>query len=62
MTQLLLRRLLVCMLGIASLGGSAAEPPAGFMPLFNGRDLAGWRGRPHFDPATESEGTAEERT
>jgi hypothetical protein len=35
--------------------------PAGWTALFNGRDLAGWRGRPHFDPAKEAEGTAAER-
>jgi len=40
----------------------AAEPTAGFTPLFNGRDLAGWRGRPHLDPAKEAEGTPEERS
>jgi hypothetical protein len=40
---------------------AAAEPPAGFTPLFNGKDLAGWRGRPHFDPAKDAEGTPEER-
>jgi hypothetical protein len=41
---------------------SAAEVmPAGWAALFNGRDLAGWRGRPHFDPAKEADGTAEER-
>jgi len=28
----------------------AAEPPAGFTALFNGQDLAGWHGMPHFDP------------
>jgi hypothetical protein len=42
----------------------AAQPevaPAGWTALFNGRDLAGWRGRPHFDPAKEAEGTPEER-
>ena len=39
----------------------AEEPPAGFVALFNGRDLAGWRGRPHLDPRKEAEGTAAER-
>ncbi len=28
----------------------AAEPPEGFRPLFNGQDLTGWHGMPHFDP------------
>ena len=27
----------------------ATEFPAGFTSLFNGRDLSGWRGRPHLD-------------
>jgi hypothetical protein len=26
------------------------EPPKGFKALFNGKDLAGWHGMPHFDP------------
>jgi hypothetical protein len=38
-----------------------AVAPAGWTALFNGRDLAGWRGRPHFDPVKEAEGTPEER-
>ncbi len=28
----------------------APKPPEGFTPLFNGRDLTGWHGMPHFDP------------
>jgi len=40
---------------------SPAAAPAGFTALFNGTDLAGWRGRPHFDPRKEAEGTPEER-
>jgi len=39
----------------------ATAAPAGFTALFNGGDLAGWRGRPHVDPRKEAEGTAEER-
>jgi len=39
----------------------AAAPPAGFTALFNGRDLSGWRGRPHLDPARDADGGAEER-
>jgi hypothetical protein len=36
-------------LGIAA---PATEPmaPDGFTPLFNGRDMSGWHGMPHFDP------------
>ncbi|MDP6443334.1 MAG: DUF1080 domain-containing protein [Pirellulaceae bacterium] len=26
------------------------DPPDGFRPLFNGADLNGWHGRPHYDP------------
>jgi hypothetical protein len=29
---------------------AAAEAPEGFRPLFNGTDLSGWHGMPHFDP------------
>jgi len=28
----------------------AAEPPRGFTALFNGKDLTGWHGMPHYDP------------
>ena len=36
-------------------------PPAGFTTLFNGRDLTGWRGRPHLDPRVEASWGDEER-
>lgn len=29
---------------------SAAEPPEGFRAIFNGSDLSGWHGMPHFNP------------
>ncbi len=29
---------------------SAPPPPKGFTALFNGKDLTGWHGMPHFDP------------
>lgn len=29
---------------------SQAEVPEGFTPIFNGKDLTGWHGKPHFDP------------
>src|SRR5208282_775130 len=34
----------------AVLRAVADEPPEGFGKLFNGKDLAGWHGMPHFDP------------
>jgi hypothetical protein len=38
-------------LGLVAVGANAvAQPPQGFESLFNGRDLTGWHGMPHFDP------------
>ena len=37
------------------------QPPAGFTALFNGKDLAGWHGRPHFDPRKVAAMSDEER-
>ncbi|MCE9612413.1 MAG: DUF1080 domain-containing protein [Chthoniobacter sp.] len=39
----------------------AAEPPAGFTALFNGRDLTGWRGGDTFDHRKVLEATPEMR-
>ena len=39
----------------------AADPPAGFIALFNGRDLSGWYGLPHTDPRALAKMSAEER-
>lgn len=50
--------LMVAMAGITWAGEAARE---GFVPLFNGRDLAGWRGRPHLDPREDARGGAAER-
>ena len=50
--------LMVAMAGITWAGEAA---PEGFVPLFNGRDLAGWRGRPHLDPREDARGGAAER-
>ncbi len=36
-------------------------PPAGFEPLFNGVDLDGWHGMPHFDPRKLAAMSEEER-
>src|SRR5436190_8037025 len=42
--------LLTALLGFTSISISfAANPPAGFVALFNGRDLSGWRGGSTFD-------------
>ena len=35
---------------VVSSSFSVAETPEGFRPIFNGKDLAGWHGMPHFDP------------
>lgn len=36
-------------------------PPAGFTALFNGKDLSGWHGMPHFDPYKLAALSEEER-
>jgi hypothetical protein len=40
----------------------AGEPPKGFTALFNGKDLTGWHGMPHFDPRKLAEMSDEERS
>jgi Domain of Unknown Function (DUF1080) len=40
---------------------SAAEIPEGFRPLFNGQDLSGWHGMPHFDPRELAAMSTEDR-
>jgi hypothetical protein len=47
-----LRTALVVASIVAAAAARAADPqtPAGFTPLFNGKDLSGWHGTPHFDP------------
>lgn len=40
----------------------AADAPEGFRPLFNGTDLEGWHGMPHFDPRKLAELPETERT
>ena len=41
--------------------GSSAEDGAAFTPLFNGKNLDGWHGRPHFNPTKLAEMPEEER-
>jgi hypothetical protein len=45
---------LAAILGTPPAGNAADHnrPPEGFVALFNGKDLAGWHGMPHFDPRT----------
>ena len=40
---------------------SAAEVPEGFQAIFNGQDLTGWHGMPHFDPRDLAKMTPENR-
>lgn len=39
----------------------AADVPDGFQPIFNGKDLTGWHGMPHFDPRKLEAMSEEER-
>ena len=41
--------------------GGAVDPPEGFRALFNGTDLSGWHGMPHFDPRQLAAMSDEER-
>jgi hypothetical protein len=36
-------------------------PPEGFTPLFNGKDLTGWHGMPHFDPYKLAQASEDDR-
>ena len=35
---------------VLPLRADETKPPAGFTAIFNGKDLTGWHGMPHFDP------------
>jgi hypothetical protein len=56
----------VAVLLAGAVSASAAEPPAGFKSLFNGKDLTGWEGNPDFwsvqDGAITGKTTAEKPT
>ena len=46
-----LRLVAALFVGLAlSITAGAAQPPTGFTAIFNGDDLTGWHGMPHFDP------------
>jgi hypothetical protein len=49
---------------LASAGAPRADDtklPPGFTPLFNGKDLSGWHGMPHFDPSKLAAMSEEDR-
>ena len=56
---------LCCLVAASSLAAdeptAANQPPEGFVALFNGKDLAGWIGVPHFDPRKLRAMTPDER-
>ncbi len=48
-----LRTLVICVAALlcpAFVHADAPQPPRGFTLLFNGKDLSGWHGMPHYDP------------
>ncbi|NND98484.1 MAG: DUF1080 domain-containing protein [Pirellulaceae bacterium] len=47
--------------GLNATSASAESPPAGFEKIFNGTDLDGWHGRPHFSPIKLAEMSESER-
>jgi hypothetical protein len=46
----------------ATVRAQASDPPRGFVALFNGKDLSGWHGMPHFDPRKLAAMSEEDRT
>jgi hypothetical protein len=48
--------------GSAGAGEGEPQPPKGFALLFNGKDLTGWHGMPHFDPYQLGAMKPDERT
>jgi hypothetical protein len=52
----------VCVLAsVFAMPARAADEHPGYRPLFNGTDLAGWHGMPHFDPSELDAMSAEDR-
>lgn len=57
-----MRRLFLCCLALPVLASiCAADPPEGYRPLFNGKDLAGWHGMPHENQVAFAKLTPEEK-
>ena len=42
--------LAVLFAAVSAASAADPQPPKGFTALFNGKDLSGWHGMPHFDP------------
>lgn len=55
------RALALLLIVTGTLPAQHNSPPPGFTALFNGRDLTGWRGRPHLAPSKEAAFPADER-
>jgi len=55
-------RLALVLLAAASLAQAQKSPPPGFVPLFNNKDLTGWRGGDTFDHRKLMAMPADERT
>lgn len=54
--------ILACVASFSSAVGAADPvPPEGFKAIFNGKDLSGWHGMPHFDPRALAKMSDEER-
>src|SRR6185436_6286732 len=53
--------LFIAVLTPASVRAGDPQPPKGFTALFNGKDLTGWHGMPHFDPYKLADMKPEER-
>jgi hypothetical protein len=54
--------ILACVASFSSAVGAADPvPPEGFKAIFNGKDLSGWHGMPHFDPRVLAKMSDEER-
>jgi len=50
MLRSLISLALIAFVSISALAAEHNAPPKGFTALFNGKDLTGWHGMPHFDP------------
>ncbi|MEZ6058168.1 MAG: DUF1080 domain-containing protein [Planctomycetaceae bacterium] len=59
--NLMLRGCLVLAVACSAAIGEEIQVPEGFRALFNGTDLTGWHGMPHFDPNTLAGLSDEER-